>query len=553
MFKAGSPAGGRYTVIREIGRGGTGVVYLVIQNVSAKLWAMKAVPLAEGDGAAEAVCGGQELMLLKRLRFPGLPELTDVFKDRNCLCMVMTLIEGRTLLQVAKDHQKAEGMPYDAGDILQWGSQLCGILGYLHERPQPVIYMDLKPSNVMLTADGTIYLVDLGASVMLHFGGISARRALTPSYAAPEVLQGQMPGPRSDIFGIGRLLSDMACGLLPEKKKAGAAQLAALEPVITRCTMTDPSKRYASCRELADALAQSARQSRAALRHLHSRRQAAAAVMILGLLAAGRPLLRYGGEGKTQQIYAAMIESAEGLPAKDMKTQLTEAAALMPEKAETYCLLVERLSADGVLEAKDLEDIRALLYAGDEPGSPDHLSRLKEDPEEFSEFAWCLGTALYEYADTPENAHLSDYWFARMQDASAELTGAPWPVRKKYAGQILEMNRCRRVLGGQIAGPDEAARLWNAMTALADMAGEQDLSRSCRIHIIGDVSVSLYDHASLLLQMADVTVENQKALLMRLGEKLTEMEPFGTGEMQAAGTAGEMLSMASDELKMLEE
>ena len=121
MFRPGEAAGGRYTVIREIGRGGSGIVYLVLQNSSAKLWAMKVLYPSDGEKSVRAGGCGQEMQLLKSLRFPGLPELADVFEDRGRLCLVMTMVEGRTLLHVLRTHEKAEGKAYDIADIRAWG------------------------------------------------------------------------------------------------------------------------------------------------------------------------------------------------------------------------------------------------------------------------------------------------------------------------------------------------------------------------------------------------------------------------------------------------
>lgn len=97
--------------------------------------------------------------MMKRLRNPHLPGIADVIEQGDSLLIVMDYVEGRSLEALL---QESGAQPVES--VLAWAIQLCQVLTYLHSQSPPVIYRDLKPSNVMLKPDGKIVLIDLGAA-----------------------------------------------------------------------------------------------------------------------------------------------------------------------------------------------------------------------------------------------------------------------------------------------------------------------------------------------------------------------------------------------------
>ena len=93
----------------------------------------------------------REANLLVQLNHPNLPHVSDFFEEGGKAYLVMEFIEGKTLEEVLED---AHG-PLDETLVMGWALQLCDVLHYLHGRPQPIIFRDMKPSNVMVTKGQT--------------------------------------------------------------------------------------------------------------------------------------------------------------------------------------------------------------------------------------------------------------------------------------------------------------------------------------------------------------------------------------------------------------
>src|SRR5260370_1264195 len=102
----------------------------------------------------------REALLLAGLMHPSLPSIYDHFSENGRWYLVMDFIEGETL---AEHLNKAKGKVLPVPKVLAIGIQLSKVLDYLHTRPRPIIFRDLKPSNVMLTPEGNLYLLDMDA------------------------------------------------------------------------------------------------------------------------------------------------------------------------------------------------------------------------------------------------------------------------------------------------------------------------------------------------------------------------------------------------------
>ena len=160
MLETGSVIDGKYKILYQIGRGGMSRVYLAINEKANKTWAVKEV---RRDETVDEQMVRRRLMaeteLLKRLRNPHLPRIVDVIDKEGSLLIVMDYIEGNSLESLL-----AEEGPQPQERVISWGKQLCEVLGYLHRQNPPVIYRDMKPSNVMLQSDGTVMLIDFGTA-----------------------------------------------------------------------------------------------------------------------------------------------------------------------------------------------------------------------------------------------------------------------------------------------------------------------------------------------------------------------------------------------------
>lgn len=150
----------RYEVVRTLGIGGMSNVYLVKDKKLECLWAMKRIG-RKHNKAPEVMLEmyTKEVYLLKSLRHSGIPRIVDTFTDCHYLYVVMDYIEGVSL----GDYVSA-GHIVQVEEVISWMLQLCDIFIYLHSRqPYPILYLDLKPQNIMVTPLHQIKLIDFGA------------------------------------------------------------------------------------------------------------------------------------------------------------------------------------------------------------------------------------------------------------------------------------------------------------------------------------------------------------------------------------------------------
>ena len=160
MIRIGEIIDGRYEILKEIGRGGMSIVYLAMDNRLNKSIVVKEIRRRDNSNNKLLMDSlKQESDLLKNLDHAALPKIYDII-DRGDIYVVMDYIEGESLNRKLKREGKIQ-----AKEVINYGRQLAKVLSYLHNRPTPIIYRDMKPDNVMLTPDGRIKLIDFGISI----------------------------------------------------------------------------------------------------------------------------------------------------------------------------------------------------------------------------------------------------------------------------------------------------------------------------------------------------------------------------------------------------
>src|SRR5579875_443352 len=205
----------RYLIQKLIGGGGMGVVYLAQdQRLANRPCAIKEMvdhfidPQQRRD-ANEYFA--READTLAQLRHPSIPAITDRFDQANRHYLVMEYVEGRNL----EEEMAALGHPLDEGVVIDIARQLCEVLSYLHSFTPPIVYRDMKPSNVMLTPRGKVMLIDFGIARLFKVASKGTMIG-TLGFAPPEQYQGQVD-PRSDIYSLGATLHYVLTGRDPEK------------------------------------------------------------------------------------------------------------------------------------------------------------------------------------------------------------------------------------------------------------------------------------------------------------------------------------------------
>src|SRR5580658_2536299 len=205
----------RYEIERLLGGGGMGMVYLAHDHrLANRPCAVKEMVDHFIDQQQRIEANdyfAREADTLAQLKHAAIPAITDRFDDQNRHYLVMEYVEGRNL----EEEIAARGGPLPEGLVIDIARQLCDVLAYLHGSTPPVVYRDMKPSNVMLTEKGRVVLVDFGIARLFK----SARKGTmigTLGFAPPEQYQG-VADPRSDIYSLGATLHYVLTGRDPEK------------------------------------------------------------------------------------------------------------------------------------------------------------------------------------------------------------------------------------------------------------------------------------------------------------------------------------------------
>ncbi|GCE27440.1 hypothetical protein KDA_29240 [Dictyobacter alpinus] len=232
----GSVVQQRYRLLKRVGSGGFSVVYQAEDLQTRKRIALKTVSL-RGLNASEKIeatdAFNREVSTLTRLTHRNLPQLHEHFSDAECWYIVMDYVEGETLENYLERHSSG-GIP--VGEALDCALVLCNVLEYLHSHEPPIIFRDLKPSNVMITSQGQLFLVDFGIARQFKPGKQKDTIPFgSPGYASPEQYGKAQTTPRSDIYSLGAILHQLLTGNDPSQSPFSFAPLSNLQhPVQAR-------------------------------------------------------------------------------------------------------------------------------------------------------------------------------------------------------------------------------------------------------------------------------------------------------------------------------
>lgn len=248
----------RYRILDTVGKGGFGAVYkaedIQLGNRLLAVKEMSQSSLNPQEIAEAAENFKREAHLLAALKHPNLPSIYEQFSEVGRWYLVMDFIEGETL----EDHVKKDPQGHlSVKETLQIGIQLCTVLAYLHSRQPPVIFRDLKPSNIMLTLEGHLYLIDFG--IARHFKPGQQKDTIafgSPGYAAPEQYGKAQTAPQSDIYSLGATLHHLLSGSDPSQSPFVFAPLSnatvpiELTTLILRMVKTEANQRPTTVAEV---------------------------------------------------------------------------------------------------------------------------------------------------------------------------------------------------------------------------------------------------------------------------------------------------------------
>lgn len=203
----------RYLIIRSIGHGGMGAVYLARDQRLGHTVALKETFFTE-ERMRRAF--EREARLLAHLRHPALPKVTDHFEEDGGQFIVMEFISGDDLEILLAQR----GEPFPVSQVLAWADELLKALDYLHSQDPPILHRDIKPANLKLTPQDEIILLDFGLAkgTAGQTSSVMTSRSVfgfTPNFAPLEQIQGTGTGPRSDLYALAATLYYLMTGAIP--------------------------------------------------------------------------------------------------------------------------------------------------------------------------------------------------------------------------------------------------------------------------------------------------------------------------------------------------
>jgi len=267
----------RYKILRELGRGGMGVVFHAIQTETGRPVALKLIraELLRKQKTVQRV--RREVRALAKLQHPNLVNLYDYRMRGKSHYLAMEYVDGPDL----RSHVEANGAQ-SRDVILRLGSDIASAMLYFHG--QGIIHRDLKPRNILLMSDGTAKISDFGLSKHLDLSTITdlGVQVGTPRYMSPEIVQAEEVDHRSDIYQLGLILYFVATGQpahrgdsvkdvmrcclsadYPRPRELNAAPDEHLEALILRCMAMRPDDRFPHAGAVLKPLAHLERRSRA--------------------------------------------------------------------------------------------------------------------------------------------------------------------------------------------------------------------------------------------------------------------------------------------------
>ncbi len=270
---AGKLIGG-YEILSLLGTGGTAVVYKARDLKLGRLLALKVLPPEIAADRLRMRRFRREAKTALKLDHPNIARIFEVREQSGIHYIALEYVEGETLAR-----KLADG-PLSISDVTRFSREVAIALDHAHSRR--IIHRDVKPSNIMITPEGGLKVLDFGLAKIKADEEASQEQSFstdtltqpgvvmgTVGYMSPEQLLGKELDLRSDIFSLGVVIYNMATGNLPFQGKTLSDQIdrilnsqpealarfnrevpAKLEAIVRRCLQKEPKKRYRSCAQL---------------------------------------------------------------------------------------------------------------------------------------------------------------------------------------------------------------------------------------------------------------------------------------------------------------
>lgn len=249
----------RYQIRSVLGQGGMGTVYmgedLHLNNRRCVIKQLRDDFYRDEDRQKAVSFFEREAGMLINLEHPNIVKILDRFTQDGKYFLVMEYVEGEDFHNIM---QRREGEPYSESQVISWALEICDVLEFLHGQNPPVIYRDLKPSNVMLNTKGQIKLVDFGIARHVEEEGENTH-VVSAGYSPPEQYWGGASR-QSDIYALGATMHFLLTGNDPEPlkpsspKSINSSVSTYIDELVQKATSQEPKERFDSVQEFREAL-----------------------------------------------------------------------------------------------------------------------------------------------------------------------------------------------------------------------------------------------------------------------------------------------------------
>lgn len=502
MLEIGSVIDGKYKILNVVGKGGMSVVYLAMNERANKQWAIKEV---RKDGMQSFEVVKQNLVaetdLLKKLNHPHLPSIIDVIDCDDTFLIVMDYIEGNPL---SKALETSGAQNQD--DVIEWAKQLCDVLGYLHSRKPPIIYRDMKPSNVMLKPDGNVMLIDFGTAREFKYSSVADTTCLgTQGYAAPEQFGGHgQTDARTDIYCLGATMYHLVTGHNPATppyemypiRQWNPMFSSGLEEIILKCTQRNPEDRYQSCAELLYALDhyKDLDIENKKVQSFKWKTFLASFIMTIVMLV-GTIGFSAGLTVQTSSTYESYIANGDSAVSQDAAEKYyLDAINVDPANPLAYQKLLERCTSDSKLSEDEYNTIKDAIY--------EHEDELKSKyPSEYADnVAYKLGQALYfSYVPSSQKSESENFSMAGITVSQrwldiAQKMGSTEQIKHR-AELLSSMSKAYQNMSGKSLEGDpveEVKEYWNNLVEIASPNIAKEENNQIALLIYRNVTSQIY-------------------------------------------------------------
>ena len=466
-MSVGETLAGKYRIVKQLGEGGEGSVFLAIHIQTEMLWAIKEI-CAAGDRDSPAAC--HELQMMKRLRNRHLPEIIDVLLLEDRICLVMEYVRGISL-----DRRLKNGQVLSLREVKDVAEQVTEALCYLESRQPPVCHLDIKPSNLILRPDGLIKLVDFGSAWKERE---PLKRMGTDGYAAPEQYSADRTkiDVRADIYGLGATLYRMISG----KTRPAAARMShvpncprPMSDLICRCLKEDPEQRFRSASQLREDLERIRKKER---REKGRRQLLGALAMALPAAALCLRILPSTIDLSADESwdYEKLVREAGVVSEKEGREYYRKAIFLDPGRSDAYLRFLSDAELDGIFSGEEELFLRDTLHLVRPGTERTYEELLAQSPEDYLRTAFQIALAYWYSCRREDNRKIAMGWFEKAVGVQTGAESGGDEIREKaqlylQLGGILEKIHS----SGEKDAPMNAMEYWEDLGLMLEKAGKE--------------------------------------------------------------------------------